>query len=72
MIVAVGPVRMMEMAPDHEVGVVAVRHLLVPAGGPMDMPGLVGPTLMCGGAGCGISATTRDAVLVHVTVVNVV
>ena len=65
-------VRLVEVSPHDEVEVVAVRRLLVPAGRSMDMPGLVGATLMRGGAGCGIAAPVCDAVLVHVTVVNVV
>ncbi len=72
MVVAVRPVRMVEVSPYDEVDVVAVRRLLVPAGRSMDMPGRVGATLMRGGAGCGIAAPVCDAVLVNVTVVNVV
>ena len=74
MIVAVSPVRMVEMSLCHVVGVVAVRHLLVPAGWPMDMPELVGATAMSGGfAGHGSSPfaiVSRSQILGLRTVVS--
>ena len=71
-VVAVVPVRVMEMTVDEIVDVVAVGHRLVSAAGAVDMALLVTGASVLGGAGGRIPLAHLDHVLVHVVAVGVV
>ena len=71
MVVAMVAVRMMQVAVDEIVDVVAVRHRLVPATWPMLMTRLVPGAAMLGRAAVGILRRDLDHVLVDMVAVHV-
>jgi hypothetical protein len=69
-IVAVTAVRVMQMIADPVVGVIAMRHGLVAATGPVDMSGIVTAAAMTGSAALRILGRHLDHMLVDVTLVR--
>ena len=72
MIVAVIAVRVVKMAGDPIVHMVAVWHGIVAASGPVDMTRVVPTAAMVGGAAVGVLAGHLDHMLVDMTFVRVV
>jgi hypothetical protein len=70
-IVAVVAVRMVQVAVDEIVDVVPVRHRLVPASRPVDVPCLVPLAAVLGGAAVGVLLRHLDCMLVDVIGVRV-
>jgi hypothetical protein len=71
MIVAVLPVRMVQVAAHQVIDVIAVRDALMPAVRAVDVIGLMLSALVIGRAALQIRAGRSHSVLVHVVVVNV-
>jgi hypothetical protein len=71
-IVAVIPVRVMQVSVDQVVDVVSVRHCLVPASRTMQMRAVMPAAPVLGRAPVRIGRRHIDAVLVHVILVHVV
>ena len=72
MIVAVIAVRVMQMALDPVIHVIAVRYRLVAAARPVHMARLVAGAAMVGGAAVGIVARDLDHMLVDMLLMRVV
>ena len=70
MVVTVAMVRMVQVVPNQIIHVIAVRHRLVPAVRPMDMPRLVSPTGVPGRATHRILTADFDFVLLHAIVAH--
>jgi hypothetical protein len=71
-VVAVIAVRVVKMSGDPIVHMVAVRHRIVAASGPVDMTRVVPTAAMVGGAAVRVLAWHLDHVLVDMTFVRVV
>jgi hypothetical protein len=71
-IVAVIAMRMMQMTLDAVVDVVAMRHRVMPAAGPMHMGRLMPGAAMVGGAAVGIGAGHFDHMFVDMPLMRVV
>jgi hypothetical protein len=71
-VVAVISVRVVEVAVDEVIDVVAVWHGLVAALGPVSVAGLVGVARVIGGAALGVAPADRDHVLVDMVSVGMV
>ena len=65
-------VRVMKVAADVIIDVIAVRNRLVAAAGAVDMARVMTAAAMVGGAVVGVGARHLDHVLVHVTLMGVV
>jgi len=72
MVVAVVPIRVVQVAVDEVVDVVAVRHSLVPAAYAVLVGTVMAPTIVLRSALRGILNTYRDCVLVNVVPVRMV
>lgn len=72
MVVAVAAVGMVQVAAHEVVHVVAVRHGLVAAAGPVDVALIVAAAGVGRRAGVGIRGADGEAVLVHMPAVDVV
>ena len=72
MVVAVVSMRMMEVAADAVVDVVAVRDRLVAAAGAVDMAGLMTPAAMVRRAAVGVVSGDVDHVIVDMILMRVV
>jgi hypothetical protein len=70
MIVAVGPVRVVQVLTHQVVDVVTVRDGLVAARRPVHVAGLVIPAAVCRRAGVGVGGANRDDVFVDVGLVR--
>ena len=65
-------VRMVQVTGDEVVDVIAVRYLLVPATGSVDMIGVVAAAVMVGRALRGVGGVDSEAMFVHVVAVRMV
>jgi len=79
-VVAMFPMRMVQMSADQIIGMVAMEHLLMTAGRSIDMVGLVGSALVIGSAAVCVRFAYLQLVLIHLiavkmmkmTVVNII
>ena len=71
-VVAMIAVRMVQMAADQVIDVVAVRHRFVPAAGPMHMTGAMAGTVVLRRAAVRIGGADGDHVLVDMVAMHVV
>ena len=71
-VVAMIAVRMLQMAADQVIDVVAVRHRFVPAAGPMHMTGAMAGTVVLRRAAVRIGGADGDHVLVDMVAMHVV
>ena len=72
MVVAVVAVRMMQMAIDEVIDVVAMRHRFVAAARAMHVAGFVAVAVMVGGADVRVGGADGDGVFIDVVAVRVV
>ena len=72
MVVAVVTVRMVQMAIDEVIDVVAMRHGFVAAAGAVDVSGFVAAAVVVGRAGVRVGGADGDAVFIDVVAVRVV
>ena len=72
MVVAVVAVRVVQVAIDEVVNVVAMRHRFMTAAGAVNVPGFVAAAVVVGRAGVRVGGADGDAVFIDVVAVRVV